>query len=128
MHTNIAIFIQTTRIFKILLYIYSQNVNINAGMNNKVTINPQLVIKYDFKHIFTYRLLYHIMIHYDRELRRVRLNKAELVSKYGRSDYSVIKAIEELKDNGIVANYNYYKDWYSVNNKIFINFINGVTK
>lgn len=110
------------------MYIYGQNDNDNIDMNNKVTINPQLIIKYDFKHIFTYRLLYHIMIHYDRELRRVRLNKAELVFKYSRSDYSVIKAIEELKDNDIITNYNYYKDWYSVNNKIFINFVNGIEK
>lgn len=97
-------------------------------MNNKVTINPQLINKHSFKHIFTYKLLYHIMIYYDIELRRIRLNKAELVLKYNCSDYSVSKAIDELKNNNIIANYNYYKNWYSVDNKIFINFINGIEK
>lgn len=128
MHTNITNFIQTARIFKILLYIYGQNDNDNVDMNNKVTINPQLIGRCDFKHLFTYKLLYHIMIYYDTELRRVRLNKAELVLKYNCSNYSVSKALDELKDNGIITNYNYYKDWYSVNNKIFINFVNGIVK
>lgn len=44
-------------------------------MNNKVTINPQLILKYDFKHLFTYRLINHIMIYYDTELHRVHLDK-----------------------------------------------------
>lgn len=128
MHTNIANFIQTARMFKILLYIYSQNVNINVGMNNKVTINPQLVIKYNFKHLFTYRLLYHLMAYYDTELRRIRLNQAEIVNMYGSNNKTVKWAIEELIDNGIITPYNQYKNWYSVNNKVFISFINGITK
>lgn len=115
-------------IFNFLFYIYDQNTNVTNVINNKVTINPQLIIRCNFKHIFTYRLLYHIMINYDIELRRVRLNKAEIVLKYSCSDYSVSKAIEELKVYGIITNYNYYKDWYYVNNKIFINFVNGIER
>ena len=115
-------------IFNFLFYIYGQNINDANDMNNKVTINPQLISKHNFKHIFTYILLYHIMIYYDTEVRRVRLNKAEIVLKYNCSNYSVSKALDELKDNGIITNYNYYKDWYSVNNKIFINFVNGIVK
>ena len=114
--------------FKILLYIYSQNVNINVDMNNKVTINPQLVIKYNFKHLFTYRLLYHLMAYYDTELRRIRLNQAEIVNMYGSNNKTVKWAIEELIDNGVITPYNQYKNWYSVNNKVFISFINGITK
>lgn len=128
MHTNIANFIQTARIFKILLYIYGQNYNDNVDMNNKVTINPQLISRCDFKHLFTYRLLYHIMIHYDVELRRVYLNRAELIIRYNSNHKTFKLSMEELIDNNIIVPYNYYKDWYSVNNKIFINFINGVTK
>ena len=110
------------------MYIYGQNDNDNVDMNNKVTINPQLISRCDFKHLFTYRLLYHIMIHYDIELRRVYLNRAELIIRYNSNHKTFKLSMEELIDNNIIVPYNYYKDWYSVNNKIFINFINGVTK
>lgn len=96
-------------------------------MNNKVTINPQLILKYDFKHLFTYRLLNHIMTYYDTELRRVRLDKNELVLKYGVSNKTVKDVIQELIDTKVIFPYNYYKNWYSVDNKIFINFVNGIT-
>ena len=96
-------------------------------MNNKVTINPQLILKYDFKHLFTYRLLNHIMAYYDTELRRVRLDKNELIIKYGVSNKTVKDVIQELIDTKIIAPYNYYKNRYSVDNKIFINFVNGIT-
>lgn len=115
-------------IFNFLLYIYSRNNNNYIGMNNKVTINPQLIAKYDFKHLFTYKLLYHIMINYDVELRRVRLNKQELLIKYNSNSKTLKVAMDELIDNKIITTYNYYKDWYSVDNKIFINFVNGITK
>lgn len=123
MHTNITNFIQIARIFKILLYIYSQNVNINVGMNNKVTINPKAILKYDFRHIFTYKLLYHIMVNYNTGLCRVYLNRKELVEKYNVSDYSIIKAIGELVNNNIINSYSYCVDWYVVNKKVFINFV-----
>lgn len=96
-------------------------------MNNKVTINPQLILKYDFKHLFTYRLLNHIMTYYDTELRRVRLDKNELILKYGVSNKTVKDVIQELIDTKVISPYNYYKNWYSVDNKIFINFVNGIT-
>lgn len=128
MHTNIANFIQTAMIFKILLYIYSKNDNTGSDMNNKVTVNPQLVIKYDFKHLFTYKLFYHLMAYYDTELRRVRLNQAEIINMYNSNSKTFKVAIGELIDNDIIAPYNHYKNWYSVNNKVFISFINGITK
>ena len=45
-------------------------------MNCRCTVNPQLIIRYDFKHIFTYRMLYQ----------------------------------------------------YKINDKVFVNFVNGLTK
>ena len=35
--------------------------------------------------------------------------------------------MKELIDSKIITPYNYYKNWYSVDNKIFINFVNGIT-
>ena len=96
-------------------------------MNNKVTINPQLILKYDFKHLFTYRLINHIMIYYDTELHRVHLDKNEIILKYSVSRPTLNNVMKELIDNKIITPYNYYKNWYSVDNKIFINFINGIT-
>ena len=79
-------------------------------MNNKVTINPQLILKYDFKHLFTYRLINHIMVYYDTELRRVRLDKNELILKYGVSNKTIKDVIQELIDTKIIIPYNYYKN------------------
>lgn len=93
-------------------------------MNNKVIINPLIIIKYNFKHAFTYKLLYHIMIYYDTELNRVHIDKNELILKYVISDKTVKVSIKELIDNEIIEPYNYYKNWYSVNRKVFIKFLN----
>lgn len=97
-------------------------------MNNKVTINPQLVLKYELKHLFSYKLLHHIMAFYDTEVCRVRLDIAELELKYGHSRKTIKVSIEELVDNKIITPYNYYKNWYEIDKKIFINFINGITQ
>lgn len=110
------------------MYIYGQNVNIDIIMNNKVTINPGLIMKYDFKHIFTYRLLYYIMIYYNPKVGKILLNKAELVSNYGRCSYSVVKAIEELEEDNIITSCDDCIDYYSINENIFIDFINDIKK
>lgn len=50
MHTNITKNVENTRIFQILFYIYDNNDNKDDDMNNKCTINPQLIIKYKIKY------------------------------------------------------------------------------
>lgn len=97
-------------------------------MNNKCTINPQLIIKYDFKHLFTYRMLYHIMAYYDIDSRRVFIDKHEIELKYNSNHKSINNAITELIDNDIIKPYNYYKNQYTINTKVFVGFEFGLTK
>lgn len=97
-------------------------------MNNKCTINPQLIIKYNFKYLFTYRMLYHIMAYYDTDSRRVFIDKQDIALRYNSNHHSVNNAINELIDNGIISRYNYYKNQYAINAKVFIKFENGVIK
>lgn len=128
MHTKITKTIQNTRIFQNLFYICIHN-NVNDDvMNNKCTINPQLIIKYDFKHLFTYRMLYHIMAYYDTDSKRIFIDKQDIALRYNSNHHSVNNAIKELIDNSIISKYNYYKNQYTINNKVFLDFTNGVTK
>lgn len=91
-------------------------------MNNKCTINFQIVSKYDFKHLFSYRLLYYIMSNYDINTKTVCINKQDLVSKYNTTNYSIDSAINELIDNDVIKIYKYHKSQYKINNKVFIKF------
>lgn len=128
MHTKITKIIQNTRIFQNLFYICIHN-NVNDDvMNNRCTINPQLIIKYDFNHLFTYRMLYHIMAYYDTDSKRIFIDKQDIALRYNSNHHSVNNAIKELIDNGIISKYNYYKNQYTINNKVFLDFTNGVTK
>lgn len=91
-------------------------------MNNKCTINLQIVSKYDFKHLFSYRLLYYIMSNYDINTKTVCINKQDLISKYNTTNYSIDSAINELIDNNVIKIYKYHKSQYKINNKVFIKF------
>lgn len=128
MHTNITKNVENTRIFQILFYICNNNDNKDDDMNNKCTVNPQLIIKYDFKHLFTYRMLYHIMAYYDTDSKRVFIDKQDITLRYNSNHHSVNNAINELIDNNIITKYKHYKNQYTINNKVFLNFTNGVTK
>lgn len=97
-------------------------------MNNKCTINPQLIIKYDFKHLFTYRMLYHIMAYYDTDNKRVFIDKQDIVLRYNSNYHSVNNAIKELIYNNIITKYKHHKNQYTVNNKVFLDFTNDITK
>lgn len=128
MNTKITKIIQNTKIFQNLFYICIHN-NVNDDiMNNRCTINPQLIIKYGFKHLFTYRMLYHIMAYYDTDSKRIFIDKQDIALRYNSNHHSVNNAIKELIDNGIISKYNYYKNQYTINNKVFLDFTNGVTK
>lgn len=117
MIANIIKNVHTTRIFKYLFYICSIINFKYVVMNNKIVINPKRIIDYDFKHIFTYRLLFHIMLHYDNELKRVYLDKQDIADRYVVSYKTVCKCFDELKENNIIDNVKHYKNWYSFNNK-----------
>lgn len=97
-------------------------------MNNRCTVNPQLIIKYNFKHIFTYRMLYHIMAYYDIDSKRIFIDKQDIALRYNSNHHSVNNAINELINNNIITPYNCYKNQYSINTKVFIRFENGITK
>lgn len=128
MHTNITKNVENTRIFQILFYICDNDNNKDDDMNNKCTINPQLIIKYDFKHLFTYRMLYHIMAYYDTDSKRVFIDKQDIVLRYNSNYHSVNNAIKELIDNNIIAKCKHHKNQYTINNKVFIDFTNDITK
>lgn len=91
-------------------------------MNNKCTINPQLIIKYNFKHLFTYRMLCHIMVHYDTDSKRVFIDKEDIILRYNSNRHTVTNAINELIDKGIIIRCDYYKNQYEINTKVFIKF------
>lgn len=97
-------------------------------MNNKCVINPLVIVKYDFKHIFSYKLLYHIMTYYDTDSKKIFIDKQDIVLRYNSNRYSVNNAIKELIDNNIIIPYNNYKNQYNINNKVFLGFTNGITK
>ena len=97
-------------------------------MNRKCTINPQVIIGFNFKHIFTYRLLYHIMVYYDADSRRVYIDKDDIVLRYGSNYTAVRKGIKELLENGVIIRYNEFKNMYKINHKVFIDFESGITE
>lgn len=97
-------------------------------MNNKVTVNPQLILKYGFKHLFTYRMLYHIMAYYDTDSKRIFIDKQDIALRYNSNHHSVNKAIDELILYKVITPYKYYKNQYTIDTKVFVEFINGVIK
>lgn len=86
-------------------------------MNNKVIINPQLILKCNFKHIFTYRLLNHILTYYDNDSKRIFIDKQDIINRYNSNYRAVDNAMGELLNKKIIERYNFYKHQYSVSNK-----------
>lgn len=91
-------------------------------MNNKCTINVSNINNYDFKHNFTYRLLFHIMQNYDIEMNKVKLDTKEISIIYNMNHKTLKCAIEELIDKSIIIPINHYKYWYNVNYRLFLEF------
>lgn len=97
-------------------------------MNRKCTVNPQVIIEFNFKHIFTYKLMYHIMAYYDTNSAKVYIDKDDIVLRYSSNHTAVRNAIKELLENGIIVRYNEFKNMYKINYKVFIGFESGITK
>lgn len=122
MHTKITKIVYTASIFQILFYICNNNDNKHKDMNNKCTINPQIIIKYNFKHLFTYRMFCHIMAYYDTDSKRIFIDKEDIILRYNSNRHTVTNAINELIDKGIIIRCDYYKNQYEINTKVFIKF------
>lgn len=126
MIANIANIVYKTKKSKFLFYICTDNKlnnNFNlVDMNIKCTINPKLINKYNFKYLFTYRLLYHIMVYFNIDSKAITLNKVELIITYNSNYRAVNNAIDELLYYGIIYKYVYDKYKYIVNTNIFIDF------
>lgn len=90
-------------------------------MNEKCIINPIKALAYNFKHNFSYRLLFHIMIHYDKEDGYVIINKVNLIELYNSNYHSVNNAVNELIDAGVIERYKRYKDAYKVDKEVLVN-------
>ena len=58
----------------------------------------------------------------------VFIDKQDIALRYGSNHHSVNKAMEELIDRKVITPYNYYKNQYSVDTKVFVGFVNGITK
>lgn len=126
MIANITNIVYKTKKSKFLFYICTDN-NLNnnfnlVDMNIKCTINHKLINKYNFKYLFTYRLLYHIMVYFNIDSKTITLNKVELIITYNSNYRAVNNAIDELLYYGIIYKYVYDKYKYIVNTNIFIDF------
>ena len=117
--TNITKIVYIAMIYKIL-FLYCDNNYISNVMNNKVVININNIIKYDFKHLFTYKLFYHIIAYCNPDNYTIDIIKNNISKMYNVSIYSVDNAINELIDNNIISKYNYYRYIYRINNKKYI--------
>lgn len=91
-------------------------------MNNKVTINPVYVLNWDFKHIFSYKLMVHILSHYNTNIKAIIIDKQDIKLRYNSNSYSINSALKELIDKDIILPCEDYKDKYKINNKFFTYF------
>jgi hypothetical protein len=89
-------------------------------MNRKCTVNPVTLNSFNFKHNFTYRLLYYVILYYDFDSKRLYLDKDDVSQKYNINRVSLRNAINELIENDIIVKYNGFKNVYKVNNKLFV--------
>ena len=91
-------------------------------MNRKCTINLKNDDDINYKHHFTYRLLFYIMKRYDKDCKRIIIDKDEVIKECNTNHVSLNNAIKELISKGIIIRYNEYKNCYKINNKFFISF------
>lgn len=91
-------------------------------MNAKCIINPIVLVKYNFKHHFSYKLMFYIMTYYDTKVGYVVIDKNTIIDIFNINRHTVANAIDELKRNKIIKRYKHFKDKYTVNDKIFIKF------
>lgn len=91
-------------------------------MNTKVTVNVKGISKCDFKHLVTYRVLNYILINFDIEMGKVKLNPIDIALEFNTYDKAIRIAIKELLDNKIIFKVDFYKNWYSINKNVFVEF------
>lgn len=89
-------------------------------MNNNVNINPTAVIEYNFKHAFSYRLLWYLLSIYDVETRRVGIDKQRIIKELNSSYYSVNSALDELVGKHVITKLHWSNIWYSISPKVLI--------
>lgn len=91
-------------------------------MNNKVTINLKAISRLDFKHLVTYRVLNYLMVNFDTEMDKIKLNSIDIALEFNTYDKAIRIAIKELLDNKIIFKVDFYKNWYSINKNVFVEF------
>jgi len=91
-------------------------------MNNKVTINLKAISHLDFKHLVTYRVLNYLMVHFDTEMDKIKLNAIDIALEFNTYTKAINLAIRELLDNKIIFKVDFYKNWYSINKNVFVEF------
>lgn len=91
-------------------------------MNNRVAVNPELILKCDFKHLFTYKLLFHVMAYYDAEVNKVKIDKKEIRETYIVSHKTLNVAVEELLEKEIIVLCPYCKNHYRVKTNFIVKY------
>lgn len=90
----------------------------NRIMNSKVIIAPEHFLKCDFKHLFTYRFLFHLLAKFNGDNNRITIVKKDIIDKYSSNYHTVNRAIEELIDKDIICRDVYKKDTYILSTKL----------
>ena len=85
-------------------------------MNNRIIINPNHILSYDFTSVGTYKLLLYIFTYYDFEIKKVKLEYKEIKDILKVSNKTFKNNIEELISKNIIVKINGYKYWYKLNN------------
>lgn len=85
-------------------------------MNNRIIINPNHILSYDFASVGSYKLLLYIFTYYDFEIKKVKLEYKEIKDILKVSNKTFKNNIEELISKNIIVKINGYKYWYKLNN------------
>lgn len=85
-------------------------------MNNRIIINPNHILSYDFVSIGSYKLLLYIFAYYDFEIKKVKLEYKEIKDILKVSHKTFKNNITELISKDILVKINGYKNWYKLNN------------
>ena len=93
-------------------------------MNIRCTINPSEVLKYDFKHLLSYRILIYMLTYCDDKTFIIYMDKWNVIKKLYTNHHTYDASIAELIDLGIISKANEAKDYYKINSNIVVSAFN----
>ena len=93
-------------------------------MNIRCTINPSEVLKYDFKHLLSYRILIYMLTYCDDKTFIIYMNKWDVIKKLYTNHHTYDASIVELIDCGVIAQAKEAKDYYKINSNVVVSVFN----